>query len=144
MNLLNQVVLEGNVCFDPELKKTTGGTSVCSITIAVSRAYKNSNGETIEEVSFVEIETFGKLAENCVKYCPKGRLIQIIGRLKQDRWEDNEGNKHSKIRVIAEHIEFRNMPKPKDSNTKNVAMISETALAAVKELDSTNDEELVF
>lgn len=146
MNSLNQVAIEGNICFDPELKKTPSGTSVCTLTIAVNRTYKNSKKEPVNEVSFVSIETFGNLAENCYKFCPKGRLIQVLGHLKQSRWEDDKGTKHSKLYVMAEHIEFKTRPKNKDNQQRTVSMISETALAAVQELskDSLEEDEIAF
>ncbi len=146
MNSLNQVVLEGNICFTPELKKTPNGLSVCTITIAVNRTYKNAEDKFVDEVSFIEVDAFGKLAENCCQYCPKGRLIQVIGRLKQDRWEDTEGNRRNRIRVMAEHIEFRTMPKNKENDAKHKAMIRETSMAAVDELNrgETPEDELVF
>ena len=62
---------------------------------------------TCNEVSFIETVTWGKLATVCAKHLTKGRGVRVIGRLKQERWEDNEGNARSKVVIVAEHVEFK-------------------------------------
>ena len=115
MNALNQIILEGNVVRQAE-KKSFGNVTVCSVPIAVNRAYKGNNGEYVNEVSFFDITTFGSLAEKCDKWCLKGRGIRVVGRLKQSTWEDDSGKKQSKIEIIAEHIEFKPVSKKTDDN----------------------------
>jgi single-strand DNA-binding protein len=105
MNNLNSVLLEGNLTHDPESTVTKGWTTVCTFSVAVNRSYK-SGDERKEEVSFFDIETWGKLAENCYEYLSKGRGVRVVGRLKQSRWEA-EGKTHSKIVIVAEHVEFK-------------------------------------
>ena len=106
MNNLNAVLLEGNLCRDPELRYTTKGTAVCTLVVASNRSYKVED-ERQEEVSFFETTTWGKLATTCAEYLVKGRGVRVVGRLKQDRWEDGEGNPRARIVVVAEHVEFK-------------------------------------
>lgn len=105
MNNLNSVLLEGNLCRDPELRYTPKGTAVCTLVVASNRFYK-VDGERHEEVSFVEATTWGKLAAVCAEHLAKGRGVRVVGRLKQERWEDADGNTRAKIVIVAEHVEF--------------------------------------
>ena len=106
MNNLNSVLLEGNLCRDPELRHTPKGTSVCSLVLASNRSYK-VEGERQEEVSFIETTTWGKLATVCAEYLAKGRGVRVVGRLKQERWEAADGNPRAKVLIVAEHVEFQ-------------------------------------
>lgn len=106
MNNLNSVLLEGNLCRDPELRYTPKGTPVCTLVLASNRSYK-VEGERQEEVSFVETTTWGKLATVCAEHLAKGRGVRVVGRLKQDRWEDSEGNARAKVVIVAEQVEFQ-------------------------------------
>ena len=106
MNNLNSVLLEGNLCRDPELRHTPKGTPVCTLVLASNRSYK-VEGERQEEVSFVETTTWGKLATVCAEHLAKGRGVRVVGRLKQERWEDPEGNSRAKVVVVAEQVEFQ-------------------------------------
>ena len=106
MNNLNSVLLEGNLCRDPELRYTPKGTPVCTLVLASNRFYK-VEGERQEEVSFVETTTWGKLATVCAEYLAKGRGVRVVGRLKQERWEDPDGNSRAKMVVVAEQVEFQ-------------------------------------
>lgn len=114
MNALNSIILEGNLTKDGEKKNTD--FSVCSLSLAVNRYYKNKDGDFTEEVSFFDIECFGKMAEVAEKNAKKGRGIRVVGRLKQDRWKDADGKNYSKVKVIAEHIEYKPMfKKPEET-----------------------------
>jgi len=63
--------------------------------------------ETEQETSYFDIECWGKLAESCVKNCLKGRGVRVVGRLKQDRWTGEDGKPFSKIKVVADHVDFK-------------------------------------
>lgn len=106
MNSLNSVLIEGNLTANPNLSLTPKGTSVYTFSIASNRYYKQDD-ERKEEVSFFDVETWGRLAETCNEQLKKGRGVRIVGRLKQDRWEDAEGKIRSKVKVVAEHVEFK-------------------------------------
>lgn len=108
MNNINQLILEGNLVKDPEHNETQMGSSVCNFSLAVNRTFRDSKGEKVDEVSFFDIETWGDLAEKLKKEnVKKGRGVRVVGRLKQGRWKDAEGKSHSKIFVVAEHIELK-------------------------------------
>lgn len=106
MNNLNNIILEGNCVEDPVLSITSKGTPFCIFSIANNRSYK-SGDEYQKEVSFFDIEVWGRLAEVISQYCQKGRGVRVVGRLKQNRWEGEDGKKFSRIRVVAEHVEFK-------------------------------------
>ena len=113
MNNLNSVILEGNLTKDPEADKTPKGTAVCRFSVASNRYYRQGD-ERQEEVGYFDVETWGRLAETCGEYLTKGRGVRVVGRLKQERWEDAEGKYHSRIRIVGEHVEFRPRPKAAD------------------------------
>ena len=105
MNNLNSVLIEGNLTKDPDVNRTNNGTFVSTFPLACNRYYKVDD-ELKEEVSFIDIETWGRLAENCYEYLKKGRGVRVVGRLKQQRWE-SEGKFRSKIVIVAEHVDFK-------------------------------------
>ncbi|HLB25205.1 MAG TPA: single-stranded DNA-binding protein [Nitrospirota bacterium] len=103
----NKVILIGNLTKDPELRYNPNGTAVANFGIALNRRYKQGD-EYREEVSYIDIVVFGKQAENCGQYLNKGSGVLVEGRLQQRRWE-SEGQKKSKVEVVAENVRF--MPK---------------------------------
>ena len=107
MSSFNKVILMGNFTRDPELRQTQNGTSVCRFSIAVNRSYNSQDGSTRDETCFVEVDSFGRTAENISKFFSKGRPILIEGRLRQDSWEDKQtGQKRTKLLVVLERFEF--------------------------------------
>ena len=109
MNSLNSILVEGNLTRDPELGTTPKGTTVCTFSIASNRYYM-SDDELQKEVSYFDIETWARLAERCGEQLEKGRNVRVVGRLKQDKWNDKEGNPRSRIKIVAEHVEYRRKP----------------------------------
>jgi single-strand DNA-binding protein len=139
MNNLNSILIEGNLVRDPLLRSTAKGTPVCTFSLASNRFYKQDTGFE-REVSFFDVETWAKLAENCYTLGHKGRGVRVVGRLKQERWQGTDGKPHTKVVIVAEHVEFR----PEFSDKK--ATTSETApeeLAAGADIEQeeleTND-----
>ncbi len=110
----NRVILMGNLTRDPELRYTPSGSPVAQFGLAVNRKYTAKEGGKKEEVDFFEIETWDKRAELCSEYLNKGSGLFLEGRLKQDRWEDDAGNKRSKIKIVATAIQF--LPKRGDES----------------------------
>lgn len=107
MASFNKVILMGNLTRDPELRQTQSGTSVCRFSIAVNRSYNAQDGSSRDETCFVEIDCFGKSAENIAKFFSKGKPILVEGRLRQDSWEDKQtGQKRNKLMVVLERFEF--------------------------------------
>jgi single-strand DNA-binding protein len=128
MNCLNSIILEGNVVRDPVVKETPRGTTVCNFSIASNRYYKLDD-DYEQETSFFEVETWAKLAEACGKGCAKGRGVRIVGRLKQDRWTGTDGKSMAKVKVVAEHVEFKPVTNKKISETDDAAESDTASLA---------------
>lgn len=114
---LNSVTITGYLTRDPELKYIGDGkTALCEFGIALNRRYKTPSGEKKEEVTFVDCKAFGRQAGIINDHLGKGSLVGIIGRLEQDRWEDKEGHKRDKMRVVVREVEFG----PRDSARSEV------------------------
>ncbi len=143
MNQLNSLIIEGNVTRNPELKEPSENFKVCEIPLAVNRFYKNSEGEGVKEVSYFNVEAYGKMAERAVQECVKGRGIRVVGRLRQNRWTNAEGKKTSKITIIAEHIEFKPKPNKMDSD-ENVSAIAEANQIAYEEELNMEEKEVAI
>jgi single-strand DNA-binding protein len=107
MNHLNSVLIEGDLARDPVKRVTKEGKDVCNFTIASSRQYKGENGALEKETCFFDVTAWGKLVENCVRLGRKGLGARVVGRLHQERWTDDNGRQHSKVIIVAEHIELR-------------------------------------
>ncbi|MDR2313374.1 MAG: single-stranded DNA-binding protein [Spirochaetaceae bacterium] len=106
MNNLNSILIEGNLVRDPLFRTTPKGTPVCTFTLASNRFFKQDSGLE-KEVGFFDVETWAKLAESCSGLGHKGRGVRVVGRLKQERWNGSDGKAHSKVTIVAEHVEFR-------------------------------------
>lgn len=106
LNNLNSIIVEGNLVRDPVLKTIPNGHQVCSFSVASNRFYRQ-NDETEKEVSFFDVETWSRLAQTCAETLKKGRGVRVVGRLKQDRWEDSSGKTQARIKIVAEHVEFK-------------------------------------
>src|ERR1700676_753146 len=103
----NKVILAGNLTRDPELRYTPKGMAIAKIGMAINRTWRNEAGETKEEVTFIDVDAFGRTAENIGQYFKKGRPILVEGRLKLDQWDDKQtGQKRSKLGVILETFQF--------------------------------------
>lgn len=103
MNNFAAATIEGFVTQDPQLKKTKTGKSVCTFSIAVNHYSKT---EDPPRVSFIEVETWERIAEMCSNNVKKGKRLMIIGNLRQDRWENEEGKARSRIKIVGNEIRF--------------------------------------
>ena len=107
MASFNKVILVGNLTRDPELRYTPKGTAIAKIGVSVNRVWTTETGEKKEEVTFVDVDVFGRTAENVGQYMRKGRPMLVEGRLKLDQWDDKQtGQKKSKLGVVAETVQF--------------------------------------
>ena len=103
----NRVILIGNLTRDPDLKQVGSGQSVCRLSLASNRQYKNrQTGNLVQEVCFIDIDVWGPQAENCRQYLQKGRPVLIEGRLKFDSWKETDGSMRSKHSVVADRVVF--------------------------------------
>lgn len=144
MNQLNSIILEGNVVRDAVLLEPSEGFKVCKLCIAVNRFYKNKNDQASEEVSFFDVECFGKSAEYCQKKAIKGRGVRVVGRLKQDSWKDNSGKSQSRVFVVAEHIEYKPVVNKQDSSSEKAEKEKESVVCVEAEKEPVPVEETVF
>ena len=110
---LNHVVLIGRLTRDAEMRYTSGGTAVSKLSLAVNYRKKTGSGWT-EESNFFDVSIFGKTAENLSQYLLKGKEIAVEGELRQNRWQDTEGNNHSKVEVIGNNIQLLGGGKKQD------------------------------
>lgn len=103
---MNRVFVGGNLTRNPDLRQTPGGMSVCDLAIAVNRFYNAQNGEKKQEVCYLDVVVWGKMAENCNRYLTKGSPVLVEGRLQMDSWQTKEGEKRSKIKINATSVQF--------------------------------------
>ena len=106
MITLNKVFLVGNLVRDPDLRYTPSGTPVAEFRIAVSDSYTTSAGEKKDRTCFIDIVAWRRLAESCGDFLTKGSPVFVEGRLEQDSWETPDGQKRSRIRVVAHSVQF--------------------------------------
>ncbi len=103
----NKVMLMGNLTRDPEKRYTKNDSMVTHFTIACNRVYRDrASGEQKKQVSFVPISVWGRSAENCAQYLQKGSPVFIEGRLVSSSWENPQGEKRSKLEVVAQSVQF--------------------------------------
>jgi single-strand DNA-binding protein len=99
----NSVTVVGNITRDPELRYTTGGRAVTSFGLAVNRRYQVNN-EWQEQTSFFDIVAWAQLGENAAASLNKGARVIVSGRLEQRSWETQNGEKRSKVEIVADEI----------------------------------------
>lgn len=103
----NKVILVGRLTRDPQIRFFSNENAVAEMGLAVGRRWRDKkSNEMKEETTFVDVECFGRTAELVGQYLTKGRQCLIDGRLKLDQWEDKDGAKRSKLKVIAEAVQF--------------------------------------
>lgn len=104
MSSYNKAILLGRLVRDPSLKCTDAGVEICTFTLAINSKYKGK-----DDTTFIDVTAFNKQAETCKQYLFKGNLVLVEGKLYQKRWETEDGQKRSKIEVVASSVTF--MPK---------------------------------
>lgn len=117
---MNKVVLIGNLTRDIELRYTQSGYCVGNTGIAVTRKFKNAQGEPAEETCFIDLKFFGRTAEVVNQYLRKGSKLAVEGRLKLEQWQDQSGQNRSKHVVEVESLEMLGSPQNLGS-TQNYA-----------------------
>jgi len=106
MKDLNSVVLMGRLVRDCEIKYTSAGTALAKFSIAVNRSVKDGDGQWKVEPSFFDCTMFGARAEAVSQYLTKGKQVGVSGELRQNRWEQDDGQKRSKIEVVVNDIQL--------------------------------------
>ena len=113
--MLNAVALAGRLTRDPETRQA-GDKAVCHFSLAINRRWKDANGEAKDEVTFVECESWARTAELVGQYLKKGSACYLEGRLKLDRWKDDQGVERTRMKVVANTVQFLD-PRPDDTGT---------------------------
>ena len=114
MSDLNEVIVSGRLTRDSELRHTPNGTAVTDVIVASNRIW-SKDSERQEETTFVDVTIWGRQAESLQEYLVKGRHIMVVGRLKLNKWETEQGDKRSKLTMVAEKINLT----PGSGNGKN-------------------------
>ena len=131
---MNNVVLVGRLTRNVELKYISGsGTPVANFAIAVDREFTGKDGK--KETDFIDIQVWGKSAENCANYIGKGSLVAIQGSIRVDSYQDQEGNNRKMTRVNANRVQF--LDSKKDKQVNNV--IPDGQFGNFQEVDDTDD-----
>jgi len=102
----NKFIGLGNLTRDPELRYTPSGSPVCNFDLALNRSYTTQGGQKKDEVCFMTVVVWGKQAESCGQYLAKGRQALVEGHLQQRSWETPEGQKRTKVEIVAERVQF--------------------------------------
>lgn len=113
----NQCNLGGRLTRDPEVKFLAGDRSVTSFGLAINHRYKTKDGESKDDTTFVDVVAWGKTGELVAQYLKKGSGCLLTGRLKLDQWEDKDGQKRSKLTVVAESVQFTDSKPATDQPT---------------------------
>ena len=102
--MLNRALLVGRLTRDPELRRTGSGKAVTSFNLAVERNFKSDD----QEADFINCVCWGKIAENTERYCSKGSMVSVDGRIQTRNYENNQGQKVYVTEVIADSVQFIN------------------------------------
>ncbi len=136
MASLNKVMLIGNVGTDPEMRFTPNGNPVTSFRIATNRIYTASDGERRQETEWFTVVTWQKLAESCNQSLTKGQRVYVEGRLHTNTWEGQDGQKRTRVEVVANSVLFL--------DRQNVATLPGDEEAPVEYTEGINPEDLPF
>jgi single-strand DNA-binding protein len=111
--MTNIVILVGRVARDPETRTTANDTSITTLSIVTDRparkdgkTYKDENGYTAKDSEFHRITCFNGLGQNVARYCGKGQLVSLEGRIHYTQWEDQDGTKRYGCEIIADKVDF--------------------------------------
>lgn len=111
--MTNLVILVGRIARAPETRTTQGGTKITQVTVATDRparkegkTFKDENGYTVKNSEFHRVTCFNGLGENVARYCTKGQLVTVEGRIHYTQWEDQSGTKRYGCEIIADKVEF--------------------------------------
>ena len=143
---MNKVYLIGNISKEPELQTTNSGVSVCKFNVAVSRTFKNSEGQ--KDADFINVVVWRGQAENCAKYLKKGSKVAICGRLQVSTYEAKDGSKRYTTDVVADEVEFISTPNNSQPETKQDTLKQRLEQASITDypegLEPIQDDSLPF
>lgn len=136
--MLNRVALVGRLTRDPELRRTGSGKAVTSFNLAVERNFKSDD----QEADFINCVCWGKIAENTERYCSKGSMVSVDGRIQTRNYENNQGQKVYVTEVIADSVQF--IQTNRNNNTATAAQAPVNNYVPNEPFSSSKDEGLVM
>jgi len=141
----NRVIIAGSLTRDPEVKLLSGDKAVAGFCLAINRKYRGQDGEMKEDVTFVDIECWGRTAELAGQYLTKGRNCYIEGRLKLESWEDKQtGGKRSKLKILADQIQFIGDAKGREADQRHGSDDGNKAQPTAPQSGSLSEDEPPF
>ena len=114
--MINRVVLVGRMTRDPELRRTSSGAAVTGFSLAINRNYQSASGE--QQTDFINCVVWNKVAENVERYCSKGSLVGIEGRIQSRQYDVQDGTKRTVVEVVCDSVQFL---ETKNNNTQPAA-----------------------
>lgn len=141
MITLNKVFLVGNLARDPDLRHTPSGTPVTEFRMAVSDSYTTSAGEKHDRTCFIDVVSWRKLAESCAEYLKKGSPVFVEGRLEQDTWTTGDGQRRSRIRVVAYSVQFIRREVERSASGRHIRIVEKGGNTVRDESDNSGDED---
>jgi single-strand DNA-binding protein len=111
---VNRVFLAGRLTRDPEVRYTPSGMAVADLGLAISERFKTKEGDWEEKTVFVDVVVWGRQAETSGEFLYKGSPVLVEGRLQLDQWENQQGEKRTKLRVRADRVQFLGSPRKDD------------------------------
>jgi single-strand DNA-binding protein len=139
---LNKAMLIGNLTRDPEMRKTTGGQSVTSFSMATNRSYTDKAGNKKEEADFHNIVAWGRLAEICAQYLTKGKKVYVDGRIQTRDWEGQDGVKKYRTEIVMENMIMLGGPGAPGARGQAEPTITSEAPIVASEPSQTPDDEI--
>lgn len=131
---INSVVIAGNLTKDPIFRQTTTGTPVVNFTIACNRRFRDSNNEWQEDVCYVGIVAWNKLAESCRDNLHKSSAVLVDGELQSRTWKLQDGSTRTVVEIKARRIQFLNKRRRNDDDVSVVEEINDDANVNSKDL----------
>ncbi len=113
---INNILIAGNLTGDPVLRETSNGTPVANFYIAANRKFKDNTGQWRENVCFVGVVAWYKLAESCFEYLKKGAAVMVEGELQSRNWKNEDGSNNNVVEIKARRIQFLNRQNKKDES----------------------------
>jgi single-strand DNA-binding protein len=146
MSNINICAVSGNMTRDLEVRNTTNGTPVANTAVAINRSRKDDTAEGgyREETTFLDITIWGAYAELCARKLKKGDSITVNGRLEQQNWESDSGEKRSKIVLIADQIDSEGFFRSKTEDNAPSAVNTEAPAPAVAAAPAPANDDIPF
>jgi single-strand DNA-binding protein len=135
---INYVIVAGNLTKDPIFRETTNGTPVVNFSIASNRKFKDSTNQWQEDVCYVGVVAWNKLAESCRDRLRKGSAVLVDGELQSRSWKSDDGHNRSIVEIKARRIQFLNK-RLVGSDGNGAVEFDEISVAVDESIDYTED-----